>query len=65
MPLGKQEMELSEVNRMLDKVIIEPSSSPCASSIVLVMKKIAALGAVLIIEAAFLKLMESLHDTFL
>ncbi|CAC5422630.1 unnamed protein product [Mytilus coruscus] len=39
MPLGKQEMEKSEVNRMLDKGIIEPSSSPWASNIVLVMKK--------------------------
>ncbi|CAG2190688.1 unnamed protein product [Mytilus edulis] len=29
----------SEVNRMLDKGIIEPSSSPWASNIVLVMKK--------------------------
>ncbi|CAC5370236.1 unnamed protein product [Mytilus coruscus] len=38
MPLGKQEMEKSEVNRMLDKGIIEPSSSPWASNIVLVMK---------------------------
>ncbi|CAC5426210.1 Transposon Ty3-I Gag-Pol polyprotein [Mytilus coruscus] len=39
MPLGKQEMEKSEVNRMLDKRIIEPSSSPWASNIFLVMKK--------------------------
>ncbi|CAC5405124.1 unnamed protein product [Mytilus coruscus] len=39
LPLGKHDMEKSEVNRMLDKGIIETSSSPRASNIVLVMKK--------------------------
>ena len=39
MSLGKQEMEKDEVNRMLSKGIIEPSRSPWASNIVLVLKK--------------------------
>ncbi|VDI58268.1 Hypothetical predicted protein [Mytilus galloprovincialis] len=39
MPLEIQELEKLEVNRMLDKGIIEPSSSLWASNIVLVMKK--------------------------
>lgn len=39
MPLGKQEMEKTEVKRMLEKGVIEPSRSPWASNIVLVLKK--------------------------
>jgi hypothetical protein len=39
MPIGKQEIEKGEVKRMLNQGIIEPSRSPWASNIVLVIKK--------------------------
>ena len=39
MPIGKREMERQEVTRMLEKGIIAPLKSPCASNILLVRKK--------------------------
>lgn len=38
-PIGKREVEVNEINKMLDRGIIEPSASAWASPIVLVTKK--------------------------
>ena len=39
LPFGKREIEKQEIQRMLDKGVIEPSASPWSSCIVLVKKK--------------------------
>lgn len=39
LPIGKRDKEKEELNKMIDRGIIEPPSSPWASNIVLVLKK--------------------------
>lgn len=39
LPIGKRDIEKEELNKMIDRGIIEPSSSPWAANIVLVLKK--------------------------